>query len=287
MVRLRLRRSPRPRVLAPRPLQGLPDDRLRLSAPLPGGRPVRHAALPHDQPGRANAAGVLFDGPRTRPVVSRSARAAVGAEDAASGDHEQSGRVVAEPDSARVQVVRRRDDAGRARGRKGGALFVHAVAGFENEFNELKQVHEQLAYELLAGRKLEEYKVELQKELNDLYGILHHVGVLRESSHCMKDYILAKGDILASLLFSKLFDQAEWHDSRNFMLTDGNFGAPEVLWEESCRAARQEFRGLRGMAVVPGYCGKTEAGYTISMGRVGLSLTAAVLEAAFQQVKVA
>ncbi|MFR7824780.1 MAG: hypothetical protein ACLU30_17470 [Odoribacter splanchnicus] len=46
-------------------------------------------------------------------------------------------------------------------------------------------------------------------------------------------------------------------------------------------------QGLRGMAVVPGYCGKTEAGYTISMGRVGLSLTAAVLEAAFQQVKVA
>ena len=152
-------------------------------------------------------------------------------------------------------------------------LSLRRGAGFENEF--------------LAGRKLEEYKVELQKELNDLYGILHHVGVLRESSHCMKDYILAKGDILASLLFSKLFDQAEWHDSRNFMLTDGNFGAPEVLWEESCRAARQEFRGLRGMAVVPGYCGKTEAGYTISMGRVGLSLTAAVLEAAFQQVKVA
>ena len=147
-------------------------------------------------------------------------------------------------------------------------LSLRRGAGFENEFNELKQV-------------------ELQKELNDLYGILHHVGVLRESSHCMKDYILTKGDILASLLFSKLFDQAEWHDSRNFMLTDGNFGAPEVLWEESCRAARQEFRGLRGMAVVPGYCGKTEAGYTISMGRVGLSLTAAVLEAAFQQVKVA
>mgnify|MGYP003196872157 CR=1 FL=1 len=98
-------------------------------------------------------------------------------------------------------------------------LSLRRGAGFENEFNELKQVHEQLAYELLAGRKLEEYKVELQKELNDLYGILHHVGVLRESSHCMKDYILAKGDILASLLFSKLFDQAEWHDSRNFMLT--------------------------------------------------------------------
>ncbi|MCQ4905918.1 hypothetical protein NE456_19330, partial [Odoribacter splanchnicus] len=68
-------------------------------------------------------------------------------------------------------------------------------------------------------------------------------------------------DILASLLFSKLFDPAEWHDSRNFMLTDGYFGAPEVLWEESCRAAREEFRGLRGMGGGPGYWGQTEAGY--------------------------
>ena len=110
-------------------------------------------------------------------------------------------------------------------------LSLRRGAGFENEFNELKQVHEQLAYELLAGRKLEEYKVELQKELNDLYGILHHVGVLRESSHCMKDYILAKGDILASLLFSKLFDQAEWHDSRNFMLGRELPGSPAgIQW---------------------------------------------------------
>ena len=72
----------------------------------------------------------------------------------------------------------------------------------------------------------------------------------------MKDYILAKGDILASLLFSKLFDQAEWHDSRNFMLTDGNFGAPEVLWEESCRAARQEFRGFGEWPLFRGIAGR-------------------------------
>ena len=56
----------------------------------------------------------------------------------------------------------------------------------------------------------------------------------------MKDYILAKGDILASLLFSKLFPEATWKDSRNFILTNGNFGAPEVLWKESCNAVKQE-----------------------------------------------
>ena len=48
-------------------------------------------------------------------------------------------------------------------------LSLRRGTGFENEFNELKQVHEQLAYELLAGRKLDEYKVELQKELDDFF----------------------------------------------------------------------------------------------------------------------
>ncbi len=167
------------------------------------------------------------------------------------------------------------------------ALSLRKGAGFEEEFAALRVVHEQLAEQLLSGKQLDLYRKEMQEQLDDLYGILHNVAVLKDASHYMKDYILSKGDILASLLFCRLFDSAEWHDSRNFILTDGNFGAPEVLWEESCQAARQEFRGLQGIAVVPGYCGKTKAGYTISLGRVGLSLTAAVLESAFQQVKVA
>ena len=111
-------------------------------------------------------------------------------------------------------------------------LSLRRGAGFENEFNELKQVHEQLAYELLAGRKLEEYKVELQKELNDLYGILHHVGVLRESSHCMKDYILAKccGKRVAGLPGRNSGGFGEWP------LFRGIAGRPKQvtpsLWEE-------------------------------------------------------
>ena len=56
-------------------------------------------------------------------------------------------------------------------------LSLRRGTGFENEFNELKQVHEQLAYELLAGRKLDEYKVELQKELDDLYLSLIHISM--------------------------------------------------------------------------------------------------------------
>lgn len=171
--------------------------------------------------------------------------------------------------------------------RKLYALSLRQGRGFEEEFKELKNIHEQLACELLAGKKLKEYQEEMQAHLDDLYGILHNVAVLKDSSQYMKDYILAKGDILASLLFSKLFPEACWKDSRNFIFTDGNFGAPEVLWEESCQAVRSEFKDLKGIAVVPGYCGKTKAGYSISLGRVGLSLTAAVLEAAFQQAKVA
>lgn len=166
------------------------------------------------------------------------------------------------------------------------ALSLKKGAGFEEEFREFVNLHASLAADLLSGKDLEEYLADLRLQTEDLYNILNHVAVLRDRSLCMKDYILAKGDILASLLFSKLF-AAGWKDSRSFILTDGNFGAPEILWEDSCLAATREFAGLQGLMVVPGYCGRTQSGDTISLGRVGLSLTAAVLEAAFCQVKVA
>lgn len=154
--------------------------------------------------------------------------------------------------------------------------------GFEEEFKEFKIIHSDLAHKLLCGKKQEEYLKEMQVHLDELYEILHNVAPVKEASHAMKDYILAKGDILSSLLFSKMFENASWKDSRNFIFTDNNFGAPEILWEESCAAARREFKNSKGITVVPGYCGRTKAGYSISLGRVGLSLTASLLESAFQ-----
>lgn len=169
------------------------------------------------------------------------------------------------------------------------ALYAQSLkkgAGFEEEFAGLRKLHVDLAMSLLSGNSLREYQEEMELHLTELYEILHNVAPVKESSLAMKDYILAKGDILASLLFSKLFENALWKDSRDFIRTNSNFGAPEIWWEESCQAARQEFGNLKGIAVVPGYCGKTKAGYTISLGRVGLSLTASLLESAFQKIKV-
>lgn len=170
------------------------------------------------------------------------------------------------------------------------ALYAQSLkkgCGFENEFKEFRAVHADLAERLLCGKKLKEYLEEMQIHLDELYDILNNVAPVKEASHAMKDYILAKGDILSSLLFSKLFENASWKDSRNFVVTNSNFGAPEILWEESCEAALREFKDMEGIAVVPGYCGRTKTGYSISLGRVGLSLTASLLESAFQKVKVA
>lgn len=153
--------------------------------------------------------------------------------------------------------------------------------GFEEEFKALKEKHLQMAEKLLSGQKKKEYFEALQFHLEELYDTLNQVAVLKDVSHPLKDYVLSKGDILSSLLFCALFDKANWHDSRNFIITNDNFGAPEIQWEESCQAARKEFKEAGKISVVPGYCGKTHDGYTISLGRVGLSLTASVLEACF------
>lgn len=163
------------------------------------------------------------------------------------------------------------------------SLALRKGQGFEEEFCAFRDTHVQLASRLLKGIQLEEYLQTMQTELDELADTLNSVAVLKDVPHALKDYVLSKGDILSSLLFSKLFEKSSWHDSRNFIVTNNNFGAPEILWEESCKATRQELEKVKGVAVVPGYCGKTADGYTISLGRVGLSLTASVLEAAFQE----
>ena len=114
--------------------------------------------------------------------------------------------------------------------------------GFEEEFKALKDKHLQMAEKLLSGQKKKEYLEALQFHLNELYDTLNQVAVLKDVSHSLKDYVLSKGDILSSLLFCALFDKANWHDSRNFIITNNNFGAPEIQWEESCRAAKKEFK---------------------------------------------
>lgn len=160
--------------------------------------------------------------------------------------------------------------------------------GFEEDFKALKDKHVQMAEKLLSGENKKQYLALMQEQLDELYNTLNNVAVLKDVSLSLKDYILSKGDILSSLLFAKLFDNAQWHDSRNFIITNSNFGAPEIMWEESCQAAKNKFSGLQGIAVVPGYYGKTKDGYTISLGRVGLSLTASVIEACFHpQARVA
>lgn len=102
--------------------------------------------------------------------------------------------------------------------------------GFEEEFKALKDKHLQMAEKLLSGQKKKEYLEALQFHLNELYDTLNQVAVLKDVSHPLKDYVLSKGDILSSLLFCALFDKANWHDSRNFIITNNNFGAPEIQW---------------------------------------------------------
>lgn len=160
-------------------------------------------------------------------------------------------------------------------------------AGFEGELRALAGEFEGLAERLLPEEAREAFRVEAEAQWAEVLAALEGVAAWRGEAERMRDYVVAKGDVVASMLFRRAAGSACWRDARNFIVTDENFGAPEIAWEESCRAAEEAFRGLAGLAVVPGGCGKTRAGYTISLGAVGLELTAAVLEAALHERKVA
>lgn len=169
-------------------------------------------------------------------------------------------------------------------------MFERAIrkgCGFEAGIEELGKRHSQLARRLFSGQKLATYLNELKLHLEQLHNLLCNAGVLKQSVVSSRDYVLAKGDLLASLLFVKVLDEASWRDSRKFIVTNENFGVAEILWEDTCRAIGQEFESFNGVAVVPGFCGKTKSGYTTTLGPVGINLSAAIITAAFHDLGVA
>lgn len=159
--------------------------------------------------------------------------------------------------------------------------------GFEEELHELEQRHVRLARQLISKEKLAAYLDEVKLHLDQLYNVLNGVGVLRQSVISSRDYVLAKGSILSSLLLVKVLDEASWHDSREFIVTNDNFGFAEIIWDDTCRAMRREFKDFEGIAVVPGFCGKTKSGYTTTLGPVGVNLSVAIMAAAFHNREVA
>lgn len=124
---------------------------------------------------------------------------------------------------------------------------------------------------------------DIKSELDILSKLYEGVSLIEDYNLKIKDQVLAQGELICSkILASKLLNQgikAIAVDSRNFFITDNNFGSAQANENISRQKTQAYFNSLEkdAIAIVTGFIGATEKGETVTLGRNGSNYSAALL----------
>lgn len=142
-----------------------------------------------------------------------------------------------------------------------------------------------IASELLPSESFHEIETNLKDNHVALTSILSGVSLAQEASSKTMDYILSFGErnsafILSSYLNSRSVPSS-YIDARSYIITNDNFGAAAVNFEQTNENIAQLAESSPGVKVVTGFIGSdATSGRTTTLGRGGSDYTAAIFAAA-------
>ncbi|MDR2552950.1 MAG: bifunctional aspartate kinase/homoserine dehydrogenase I [Treponema sp.] len=124
----------------------------------------------------------------------------------------------------------------------------------------------------------------IESSLTELSRMLEGVGMLGELSLRSLDGIMSFGERLSAPLAARILQasgmSAEYLDSRDMILTDGNYGAARFIPAETFRRIRKRVGAAPGLFVASGFVASAEDGSATTLGRGGSDLSAAIYGAA-------
>lgn len=142
-------------------------------------------------------------------------------------------------------------------------------------FTELKDYHHKIVDELF------------EKPLSVLHEVDQHFNALKnelfssQSFDKIYDQVVSKGELISSVilhhyLLSKNI-ASHWHDSRNSICTDSSFREAKVDWVKSSACISTLTSILeKNIVITQGFIGRTEDGFTTTLGREGSDFSAAI-----------
>jgi aspartokinase/homoserine dehydrogenase 1 len=140
--------------------------------------------------------------------------------------------------------------------------------------------HIEFTRQLIVESKQKGIIEEIKNISDDLRETLNGIYLLRELSKHSLDQTLATGEILSSLILSKVIDKCYLADARNYIRTDSNFGFANVDFDKTNKLIAKSFGGEAKRFIVPGFIASNERGETTTLGRGGSDYSAAIFAAA-------
>jgi aspartokinase/homoserine dehydrogenase 1 len=156
--------------------------------------------------------------------------------------------------------------------------------GYRNLFQTLSRNHLRVLRELLPGRKGLTTKSAILELLKELKETLNGIELLHDCPPRTLDLVASFGERFSSVIVAAYLSQkgpAFPVDARNLIITDDHFTNAGILFGPTNKAICDYFRQhQKGTAVVSGFLGATEDGWTTTIGRNGSDYTATILGAA-------
>ena len=167
----------------------------------------------------------------------------------------------------------------------------HGDTHYVTAFEAVKKRHIDAAQELLSPARFAEILPLIEKNTDDLHGVLRGIFLIHEVSPRTLDYVVSFGERLSNLIVAYTLDEAgipaEFLDARKIIKTDKNFGSAKVDFEETDRLVAEYYAAHSDkVQIVTGFIGSVkgsakgaEFGLTTTLGRGGSDYTAAIIAA--------
>ena len=151
---------------------------------------------------------------------------------------------------------------------------------------ELRERHYNTAGELLGTALFTQFHGDLGTEFEDLEELLRGISAVGELTPRTTDNVASFGEVLSSKLVTAALSahgiEATLVDSRDCIVTDGNFTRAAPLFEQTNAKLGELVQPLVKLARVPvmgGFIGANRAGATTTIGRGGSDFSAAIVGA--------
>ncbi len=151
-----------------------------------------------------------------------------------------------------------------------------------DNFHKIKSRHNDIIANMIAFDKREALMAVISSLFDELGNIYRGVSLIKDLSQSTLDMIVSYGERLSSLIISRLIDNADLFDSRNFIKTKRSFDKHLADMDLTNELIRKTFKNYAGkVAIVPGFISTDkDNGKITNLGRGGSDYTASLIAAA-------
>ena len=162
-------------------------------------------------------------------------------------------------------------------------LASNGDTSYLDSYAHIVKRHNDVIDGIVPIEKQSEVKSIVEPLLEELGNIYRGVSLIRDLSERTLDIVVSYGERLSSVIISRIINNAQHYDSRNFIRTEKQFDKHILNNDITQHLIHETFdNNSFEVAIVPGFIASNENGDITNLGRGGSDYTAAILAATLE-----